>query len=234
MVYFAVIDDNDLDSKRLISFIKESEVLANEKINIDSYVRGINFLEDRNKIYDAVFIDIDMPVINGLETSKKIRTFDKEVPIIFVTNYASFAINGYDVNAFGFLVKPVKRIEIEAILSKIKGLKKNAESDKKLILGKKNNLTSIPLKDIVYVEIRSHDITFHLTDGGVAECKGTLKSINAQIDSSTFVLCSSCYLVNLKHVDTVVKDTVSLSNGDKLSISRNKKQEFLSAFMESF
>jgi DNA-binding LytR/AlgR family response regulator len=113
------VDDNQDDRTRLSTYVSEYLNLICEKFTLSLYERGLNFLDDFKKLFNVVFLDIEMPVMNGLEVSKKLRELDANVSIIFVTNFGSLAINGYDVQALDFLVKPVKSLDVKECLKKV-------------------------------------------------------------------------------------------------------------------
>jgi DNA-binding LytR/AlgR family response regulator len=108
-----------LSFSRLSTYVSEYLNLIGEKFTLSLYERGLNFLDDFKKLFNVVFLDIEMPVMNGLEVSKKLRELDANVSIIFVTNFGSLAINGYDVQALDFLVKPVKSLDVKECLKKV-------------------------------------------------------------------------------------------------------------------
>jgi DNA-binding LytR/AlgR family response regulator len=119
MLNIAIVDDNQDDRTRLSTYVSEYLNLIGEKFTLSLYERGLNFLDDFKKLFNVVFLDIEMPVMNGLEVSKKLRELDANVSIIFVTNFGSLAINGYDVQALDFLVKPVKSLDVKECLKKV-------------------------------------------------------------------------------------------------------------------
>jgi DNA-binding LytR/AlgR family response regulator len=119
MLNIAIVDDNQDDRTRLSTYVSEYLNLICEKFTLSLYERGLNFLDDFKKLFNVVFLDIEMPVMNGLEVSKKLRELDANVSIIFVTNFGSLAINGYDVQALDFLVKPVKSLDVKECLKKV-------------------------------------------------------------------------------------------------------------------
>ncbi len=228
MIKIAIVDDKASDAERLIQAISANAFFAAEKPAIDVYSRGLDFLDHYSKLYDAVFMDIDMPVINGLETSEKLRELDKQIDIVFVTNYASLAINGYSVSAMDFLVKPVTQDAVDSCLAKI--VKHyNERNGEKLVIRIKHGYKAIAISEIYYVEVMKHDLTFHCADGDYVT-RMPMKEIEKRL-SNGFCKCSNSYLVNLSSIDSVVGDTAIMPNGDELPIARAKKKGFIEAFV---
>ena len=228
MIKMAIVDDKASDAQRLYDTIMACSLFGEEKPQIDTYSRGLDFLDNYSKLYDAVFMDIDMPVINGLETSEKLRELDKNIDIVLVTNYASLAINGYGVSAVDFLVKPVAEDNVKFCLSKI--IKHYEETHgEKLVIRIKHGYKALSVADIYYIEVIKHDLTFYCSDGTYVT-RMTMKEIEQKL-SSGFTKCSNSFLVNLSAVDSVVGDMVIVPNGDKLPIARSKKKAFVEAFL---
>ena len=233
MLKIAIVDDDEVDIKRLKGFL--FLYFSNKKENnalINTFSRGLNFLEDYKEDYDAIFLDIDMPLMDGMQCAYKIREKNKHVAIIFVTNYSSLAIDGYGVNALDFLVKPVKENDVYRISEKILAKVKDESQNKKIFVKVKSGYQSIRVDEIKYIEVDLHDIIYYCKDG-VYKSRGVLKNIEKELDPKTFVKCSSCYLVNLNFIDSIQKDDVKV--GDVfLRISRKKKKDFLDAFTRKF
>ncbi len=108
MLHVAVVEDNDRDAEYLLSPLKRYGRENNMEIEAKRYVNGILFLEQYRGDFDLVFMDIDMPAMNGMNTAKALREMDAHVVLIFVTALARFALNGYEVDAFDFIVKPLQ------------------------------------------------------------------------------------------------------------------------------
>lgn len=84
-----------------------------KKVSVDIFRSGVDFIGDGTAVYDIVFLDIEMPLLNGIETAKKLRKFDSDVCIIFVTNMPQFALKGYEVDALDYVLKPVNSFNIK-------------------------------------------------------------------------------------------------------------------------
>ena len=107
MVRIGLVDDDSEHLKLMREFLGRYEREEKVGFSIEEYRDGLSFVEDYDGTLDVVFLDIEMPHIDGMTAAKKIRERDQTLGIVFVTNMAQFAIHGYEVNAIDFIVKPV-------------------------------------------------------------------------------------------------------------------------------
>ncbi len=229
MFKIAIVDDKPSDAEYLKSLLSSYPQFKDGGATIDFYDNPINFLDHFKKLYDIIFLDINMPLMNGLELGRRIKDSDDRSNIIFTTSYASLAINGYEINAFDFLVKPIKQKDLFASLDRLvkRIMEKNTA---KIAIRIKHGYKAIAARDIYYVEVVRHELIVHCTDEQYS-FRGVLKNIEQELGDG-FAKCSICYLVNLDYVDSISGDEVLLPNGIHLPISRSKKQEFTEKFLE--
>ena len=224
----AIIEDNHEALDYYLKYINRYQKEEKVKIELFTYENGADLLKDYNKDFHVIFLDIGLPIMNGLEVANKIREVDESVLIVFVTNLPQYAIEGYKVNALDFLLKPVTysdfQIEMKKIERNLKLKKKNY-----LVLNFKGIVHKIPFTSIIYVEIIHHDIVIH-TDSNDYKFRGSLKSIEENLDMQLFSRCNNCYLVNLNYVESIDKNIVILTNNKELLISRNRRKPFLDDF----
>lgn len=196
---------------------------------IDRFSNGIDFISDYRANFDIVFMDVDMPGMNGFATAKKLREMDSSVVLIFVTFLAKYAIKGYEVSAMDYVVKPVNYAAFKMKIERaIDVCRKNRGQE--TVLKIREGVARIPLKDLIYVEIAGHDIVYHTTHGDYS-AYGTLKAVESALPASMFAQCHSCYLVNLSHVSKIEDNSVFLGNIE-LAISRPRKKPFLRALYD--
>ncbi|HBK02168.1 MAG TPA: DNA-binding response regulator, partial [Clostridiales bacterium] len=180
-----------------------------------------------------IFLDIEMPLMDGLNLAHKIRERDDDVSIVFVTNMKQYVIRGYEVDADDFILKPVTyedfSMKLERVIKKIL----NKKDIVKFKINDDGVIKFIPLSDIRYVDVYQHKLSFHATDK-IYESRGSLNKIEPLFLEHNFVKCSNYCLVNLKYVEGVVDYTLLVSKGkkggeaEKLTISHLRKKEFMS------
>lgn len=230
MLSIAIVDDVRSEAEYLASFVEQYGNENNEKIKIARFKSGFDFLDGYKAVYDAVFLDIEMPDIDGVAAARKLREFDNDIIIIFVTNIAKYAIQGYSVGALDYLLKPPKYADIKMrmnIISKRKRL-----NDYSIVIPYQGGERKLTSGEIVYVESRGHDIIFH-TDGDEILWKGiTLKRVESELTEHGFYRCNNCYLVNLRYC-TEIKDNSVMVNGEELQISRARKKGFMVALVNA-
>lgn len=227
MFRIAVVEDNDSDFAMLKSFFSSYSKDSGEKaeFNVVRFKSALVFLDAYAADFDMVFMDIMLPDIDGLEASKRLRKMDEDVMLIFVTNMAQLAVNGYEVNAFDYIVKPVSRsnffIKLKRALSSVK-----VRGGVQIRLRIDGGFATISSNDVSFIETSGHNIVYH-TKRGDYTVRGTLKSIEGGLPKN-FKRCNSCYLVNLKYV-TQLKDVFVYLGETKLQISQHKRTEFVHA-----
>ncbi len=230
MLSIAIVDDVRSEAEYLASFVERYGHENNENISISRFKSGSEFLDGYKAVYDAVFLDIEMPDMDGMSAARKLREFDKNIIIIFVTNIAKYAIQGYSVGALDYLLKPPKYADIKMrmnVISKHKRL-----NDYSVAIPYQGGVRRLTSGEIVYVESCGHDIIFH-ADGEKILWKGTtLKRVESELTEHGFYRCNNCYLVNLKYC-AQIKDNSVIVNGEELQISRSRKKGFMVALVNA-
>lgn len=224
MYNIAIVEDDKSFADLLSSYIKRFGEEESEEFNIIHYPNGMLFLENYRAVHDIVFMDIAMPDFDGMETARQLRKVDENVKLIFATNMAQFAINGYEVDAIDFMLKPVNYFQLSVKMKKaIKSIGKNA--DVSFFIKHDEELKKIYERELLYVEVQNHWLIYHTT-GGNYKIRGTLNKLKDQMVGHSFAQCNSCYLVNLNYVNKIVDNTVTVGK-EKLQISHSRKKEFL-------
>lgn len=221
MINLAIVED-DIEAANLLEDFLQRYAQANDiKFNIVLFANGLSFLNGYNSNFDIVFMDIELPDLNGMKVAQKLRLIDETVTLIFVTNMAQFAVKGYEVSALDFLVKPVTysnfSLKIQRALKHI-----NINSDNGISVKTDDGVKRISVNNIKYVEVMNHKLIYHTTDGDL-QAYGQLVNIENSLCGFGFVRCNSCYLVNLRYVSSI-KDFILEMDDDKLQISRARKK----------
>lgn len=197
---------------------------------LKTYDRGISLIEDYKRDADLIFLDIKLPDMLGIDVARSIRKKDENVMIIFVTNLAQYAVDGYSVNAFDYILKPLRYVSFEAKLTR--ALRTLSHRDRGVVLDLKNKESAyrVSSDSIVYIESIGHDIYFHVGSDVIRQW-GTLGKYEEMLRSEGFARCNTSYLINLKYVSTIKKDVVAVGDTD-VPISRNKRKDFLAALAQ--
>lgn len=226
-INIAIVEDSPEDKERLVGQLKQYEAERGDTFQIKWFPFPSQFLQAYEPIYEIVFMDIEMPGFNGLETAKLLRASDERVTLIFITNLAQYAINGYEVDAYDFIVKPVRYENLSRKLDRLRN-RLDAKSKGTLSIKTKQGYLVIEIDDILYVESDNHKITFHLIDQTVSSFS-SMKEIGKRLPEDTFVSCNQSYLVNMNYIEEINNYDLVL-HGEKLIISRPKKKGLVEAF----
>ena len=122
------------------------------------YDNAVTFLTDYRADADIVFLDIEMPMLDGMSAAEKLRETDPYVIIVFVTNMKQYAIRGYSVGALDFIVKPVSYAALSSLMNKARKLI-SSRGGSEITVGSGSAVRRVPLSRILYVEVSRHRLT---------------------------------------------------------------------------
>jgi len=215
-----LVDDDSTQLDYLKMIINKWAGLHNIIVDIDFYHSAEEMLFEHEKSYpfDMILLDIQMNQMNGIELAKKIRSFDQEVFIAFVSGIADYVFEGYLVQAIRYILKPIDEQKIFEILNFVEMNKKS--EDKYIIINIPGEKKKINHKDIIFMESVGHYVIFHL-EKEVYECKYNISDLLNDLSQSSFIRTHRSYIVNLKHIERINKSSCLLTNNQEIPLSRN-------------
>ena len=233
MIHIAVAEDEEEARERLTRYLKRYQNEKKREFEIDFYPNGADLIAAYQPGVDILLLDIEMPVMDGIQTAKILREKDKKVVIVFITNLAQYAIQGYDVQALDFIVKPMNwdvfSFRMDRIISRLE--KRQQDAARSISVRTDSSaLRKIDMTDLIYVEVNHHTLTYH-TISEVFSARGTMLETEKALLPHGFCRCNQCYLVNLRYVTGVDEEMVSIGN-ERLRISRSKKKDLVKALSE--
>ncbi len=225
MMKIALVDDEKTSLDTLADYIARYAKESHKEFSVEQFSDGYKFIETcKNERFDIVFLDILMPSFTGLEIAKTLRLIDKYACLIFVTNFAKYALNGYEVGAFDFLVKPLTYLNFS--LKFEKALRAIGEKEfPKIILKTDAGISVLAAHEIMYVESARHYVIYHTTSG-VFRVRETMDAAEKKLEEMNFFRCHKAYIANLAFVKRVSRNSVLLGS-DEIFLSRTKREPFL-------
>ena len=228
-IRIAVVEDSADDLSNCLSLLNRYSKEKNISFDIQTFASGDAFLMRFKSQYDFIILDINLSAMNGIDVARNIREKDEEVIIMFTTNLAKYATNGYEVDAIDFVLKPLSYasfyLRLERVMKKL-----GKKNDNFIVVPNEGGFNKIETNNILYVEVISHDIIFHLKDNQEITTTGTLKKFEEQLRKQWFIRCNSCYLVNAHNIKRVEKLDIQLANDEVIAISHPKKKGFMESF----
>ena len=232
MFRIAIAEDDEACARQLREYLDRYGRENGEELEVRWFPDGLELVEEYRPIYDLILLDIEMPHLDGMTAAQKIRRADSEVLILFITNMAKYAISGYEVEALGFMLKPVNYFSLSLKLKKAFSYL-HSRAQKSLMVPTQEGMQQISASDIRYAEVADHRLQIH-TAQGVYTMRGTLQELEEELEGQHFARCNKGYLVNLRHIHLIKSDRVVVAGGDELLMSRRKKEEFLLAVTEYY
>ena len=226
----AICDDEEKVRKQIASQIKKQE----SDVKISSFAKGLDMLSDR-KFFDICFLDIEMGDISGIELAKKIRKEQgdsgKRSIIIFVTGFREYMEDAFDVNAFHYLVKPIKEKKFAEVFQRAANEVASASErrEKYIIVKDGENKKKLLLREIQYIESSDRKVVFHM-DNGLTETYARMYDLENELGDS-FFRTHRCYIVNLEKVTAYSANSVQVLNGDSIMLAEKKYTDFVKTYL---
>lgn len=199
-------------------------------VEIEAFSSGSDFMNRFQKYpmeFQMIFMDIEMPGLNGIETSKQIREINGSVPIVFLTSHTELAMEGYEVDAFRFLDKP---LQDEKLIKTLRDFDHLRLLDTKIELQDGERTLWINWTEIQYVQSENVYIHIHLEDSRFLIRK-KLSDLEKDMPKQRFYQPHRSFLINLGFVKSFDGKKILMKNGNEIPLSRGKRNEFKTAMM---
>ena len=212
----AVCDDEELFRIEFKSVL--DKVLINAEYDIDTFSGGSSLYEAFLKNpFDLVFLDIEMPGIDGITLAKRLRAVSENVQIVFLTSHIEYALEGYEVNALRYLVKPVNMNKLSEVLKYIQDKKNNS---RQIMIKQEGEDIVIDISDIIYMESMDKNVRI-VTSKSEYITRYNISDYEEELKNSGFLRIHRGYLISLSKVKKIVKNDVVMDGDISLPVSRS-------------
>lgn len=223
----AIIEDNKAEARLLQEKVAALYPGTQPPKEIDLYASGAEYLE-QCKYYNLLLIDCMLPDISGVTLAKQIQKAHPASIFIFVTAYMEYAAEGYETNAIRFLLKPITDDKLSEALRHFERL--TADDPVLELTGTNKHTVYTKRSQILYIETSGRKTVVRLENTTVYSQKSLL-TFEAELGTGLFFRTHRQFLVNLRHIVLKDNDTLVLSNGERVTISRRNRAAFNTIYM---
>lgn len=199
-------------------------------LTVQRFDNGDALLQAHSKApFDVIFLDVIMPLLDGMETAKELRQFDKNVKLIFLTTSSDFAVEAFSVKATNYLLKPLESQRLYRCLDELAADLQT--SARRICIRSSHALYRISVADIEYIESQNKRILFVLSNGQTILSTEPLYLYEEKLTlEDGFFKCSRSFIVNIHKIDTFTAKEIRTQSGARISISRSCHREFEDAY----
>lgn len=222
------ICDDDWHMQQTLRLLID-EIYQDLDMLVDGFTSGEALLaavQKQSQPYQLILLDIEMRGIDGIETAKRLRKLLPDCYIIFITSHDEFALTGYEVAAFRYLVKPVQPEKLTEAISAVR-----AELSDHITLHVEDGPVEalLRVKDIYYIEAQDKRVRVVLKDTAFSDRRG-IDEIERALAGEDFFRVHRSYLINFRYVARLNKNEILLVSGEQIPLSRLRKKAFKNAF----
>lgn len=219
----AIVEDDKNAQDQLHHAITEYCATAQLGVQVTCFENGKDFLDAINRSFDIVFMDIEMPQLDGMQAAQQMRQLGNTSILVFVTNLAQFAIQGYHVQASDYIIKPFHTANLRRAIGRAIARRQALEATH--TIATRSETIQVNLRDITYIESVKHKLQFHVLDTQVLQSSGTLTELMEELRVQGFTRIHKAIIVNIRHLKSISGNEAILSDGSHLPIGRYFKQQ---------
>lgn len=231
MLRIAICDD-ETNARDALRFQLEKILIEDAEEIVYEFSSGTNaasWLANHPGEIDLLFLDVEMKGLNGMETAEKIRTFDEQIMIVFVTGYSDYVFDGYHVGALDYLVKPVSEEKLRQLIGRAR-TKSAQEESHTFSLKNMDGTWRFRFSDILYFYSDRRKVIL-VTAKGEYSFYARLDEVEQKL-APDFIRVHQRYLINPANVDYLGGESITI-NGQQLSCSRKYRETALSKIARS-
>lgn len=238
MLYLTICDDEKTQLSLLEGYLRQWAGERKCEIEIDLCQSAEQFLfrQGYEGKSDILLLDIDMPGKSGISLARELREKGENLQIIFVTGLEDYVLEGYDVEAVSYLIKPVKRERLFFCLDKARS--RCGREEPSVLLQTAGGIVRLKVQDISYLESDAHDTRVHCIKqaGEVIRCKTGIHELEELLGkySEAFFKTHRSYLVNLSCISRITRKELEMETGERLPIARGRWEALNKAYLEYY
>lgn len=199
------------------------------EIDIHEFSNGKDLIRSKTK-FDLIFLDIEMPEIDGMETAARLREHSVDSLIVFLTSHVERVFDAFKVDAFRFLPKPINP---EQLLEVYRSAKEIMDKQEKVVINQKGRIYELNLNDVVYIEAYGDGTYIYDKKNNVYECSVQLKEWNSRLEGKGFYKIHKSYIISMRYVNNIVDNQLRLEGVPaEFTISRRNAAAFKEAYLE--
>ncbi len=227
MLKIAICDDEIIDVNNIKKLTQQYFSSKNITIEIQTFTSAKKLLDLDFENFDILFLDVEMDEFNGIEVAKEIRKTNKTIKIIYISFYIDYAMSGYEVRAFNFLLKPQLDATFNNCMDNLVEEFYIQQEEIEIVMDYAKY--KIPIKDIMYIESDVRILKIFLNGESTYRYKfyGQLSNFDNLLSNKGFLRTQKSFLVNMNYIKTISGYYVHLNNNKKLKASIKSYREIL-------
>lgn len=223
----AVVDDEKAIREHICGLVEEQQ----PESRIEAYATGEELLASGRQ-FDIVFLDIQMEGMNGIEAARSLREKNanlgvEDAVLVFITGIKDYVFDAFDLYAFQYLLKPIDERKFAEVLEKA-AREAAKKKERRVLFIKSRNLT-LDQSEILYIESRAKKVEIH-TVRQTIEIYAAMDELEGQLGDE-FYRCHRAYIVNMDCITEYDSESITLTNGDRVYLTKKKYREFVKAYM---
>ncbi len=213
----AICDDSAADTQYVSDLLESWAARHQLAVQVGRFCGGEPFLFHYagDKLWDILLLDIEMGHMDGVAVAKAVRRDNAAVQIVFITGYSDYISEGYEVAALHYLMKPVNRDKLFAVLDR--ALEKIQQNERCINLELGGEMVRIPFYEVRYLDVRQNYVTVHAKANFTV--KRSLGDFEKELDQR-FARVGRSMILNLKYIQRVTKSEARLTDGTVLPLPR--------------
>ena len=218
----AVVDDEKAIREHICGLVEERQ----PESRIEAYATGEELLAS-GKRFDIVFLDIQMEGMNGIEAARSLREKQGDTVLVFITGIKDYVFDAFDLYAFQYLLKPIDERKFAEVLER--AVRESAKKKERRVLFIKSRNLTLDQSEILYIESRAKKVEIH-TVRQTIEIYAAMDELEGQLGEN-FYRCHRAYIVNMDCITEYDGESITLTGGDRVYLTKKKYGEFVKAYM---
>jgi len=234
-MYFIIVEDLPSDRRKLMELIQSDYAGRQQQADFSCFDSGEAFLEKyRPGLCDALFVDILLGSMSGIEVARYVRGQEPALPIIFTTTEPDFALDSYQVHAMDYLIKPLNQEKLSWCLKQLREyLASNAVIELAVIDKERHSRScTVALDSILYAQSQNHTLIVRTADSMIRTRMNFQHFLDLLPHTGRFLVCGRGIVANLSQVESVEDGVLLLKNGERLLFTKGKLAEVRKAFAD--